>query len=78
MSDIYKNLQPDIEKLFEVYSSWVKQLEKYPKQALESLQDRILSTYDVVESFFKTWMENNSENRRRYFKLLSEILKLTK
>ena len=78
MSDIYKKLQPDIEKWFKVYSSWVKQLEKYPKQALESLQDRILSTYDVVESFFKTWMENNSENRRRYFKLLSEILKLTK
>jgi hypothetical protein len=77
MTDFYKEFQPDIEKLFKVYMDWVEQLQKYPKKVLESFQDRILATYDTVDNFFQNWMENNSENRRKYLKLLSELLKLT-
>ncbi len=78
MSEIFKEVQPEIEKLFNVYMDWVEQVQKYPEQVLKSIHDRLLATYDTVESFFKNWMENTSENRRRYFRLLSEILKLTK
>ncbi len=75
--EIFKEVQPDIEKLFQVYMEWVEQVQKYPKKVLESFQERILATYDTVESFFSNWMDNSSENRRRYLKLLSELLKLT-
>ena len=70
------DLQKDIEKLFNVYFDWINKLHCLDKNMLRSYQERILATYDQVETFFKMWMENTQENRHKFLKLLGELLKL--
>ena len=64
------------DKMFDVYFDWVNKMSKLDEESLEQYKERLFITYDSIESFFKTWMKDNSENRRRYFKLLANILKL--
>lgn len=76
MAESKNQYQNDITNLFNVYFEWVENLRKLDKEILKKYHDRILMSYDAVDAFFKTWMENNKENRHKYLKLLSEILKL--
>ena len=68
--------QPYINRIYEEYSTWVGKMKTLDKDILEKQKEKIFVTYDVVECFFRNWMEETSENRRKYAKLLSDILRL--
>jgi hypothetical protein len=67
---------PYINKIYVEYSNWIGKMKGLDKEILEKHKEKMFVTYDTVESFFKDWMGETSENRRKYIKLLSDILRL--
>jgi hypothetical protein len=77
MDDKMSSFGFSYDKMFKVFSDWVQKVSTMDPTGRIRYQQKLFATYDAIDSFFRNWMDDTSENRRKYLKLLSDILRLT-